>query len=289
MLNRTTLFAYARRAPFGGKLSSKQVAGIDAILDAWEKLQLRDLRWLAYILATAFHETGATMQPIREAHGASDAQTIARLDREWAKPGHGALRKVSAPYWRQGWFGRGFVQLTHKDNYARMSGVVGVDLVADPARAMDLDVAARILILGMVRGMFRGRRDPIGGDSRPECLADYFGNAPGDPEGARAIVNGGGDKAKLIAGYYTAFKGALDAASEMTAQPKDVAPEAAKPDDVPASGGKITAAAGVGLGATLLSAISNPYALAAFALVLIAAGLWAWRSGFITVNRKVAT
>lgn len=280
MINRTTFFAYARRAPFGGKLSSAQVAGVEAILDAWDRLRLSDHRWLAYILATAFHETGATMQPVREAHGKNDAQTIARLDAEWAKPGHGALAKVREPYWRDGYFGRGFIQLTHLENYMKASQIAGVSLVSEPALAMRPDIAARVLILGMVKGIFRSR----GG--RPETLDRYFGNLTNDPVGARNIVNGGGDKAKLIATYYKAFHDALAAASELTPQPADVKPEAAKPDDVPASAGNLTAAGGVGLGVTLLGAISNPWALAAFALVLVAGVLWAWKNGYLTVNRK---
>lgn len=283
MINRTTFFAYVRRSPFGGKLSSAQVAGIDAILDAWDRLRLMDHRWLAYALATAFHETDATMQPIREAHGKSDAQSIARLDREWAKPGHGALSKVREPYWRDGWFGRGFVQLTHEENYRKAGDMVGVDLVNNPGRAMEPRIAAEILLRGMQRGLFRRSKD-----GRAETFERYFPiNRPADPVGARAIINGGGDKAKLIATYYKAFHDALTSANEMIAQPADVQPEAAKPDDVPASGGNLTAAAGVGLAATLLGAITSPWALGAFALALLAGGIWAWKSGYLTVNRKV--
>lgn len=74
-INRTTFFAYARRAPFGGRLTTGQVEGMETILSTFFALFYRDERWLAYILATAFHETGGTMQPIREAFGKSDADT----------------------------------------------------------------------------------------------------------------------------------------------------------------------------------------------------------------------
>lgn len=285
-INRTTFYAYARRAPFGGAISTARFKGTEAILDAWDKARLIDHRWLAYILATAFHETGGTMQPVREAFGKSDAETIARLDKAWAE---GKLGKTSEPYWREGWFGRGFVQLTHEANYARMGEILGVDLVGNPALALDMGIAARVLIQGMVRGSFRASRD-----GRRETLDRYFGNLVGDPVGARAIVNGGGDKAKLIATYYKAFHDALTAASELLEQPADVDPADAVPDDKPivksGSAGTIAITTGAAAGTSLIAAIQNPWALAAFALILIAAGvgLWLALTGRVAILRGKA-
>ncbi|MGO7609305.1 hypothetical protein ACC695_38575, partial [Rhizobium ruizarguesonis] len=46
----------------------KQVAGMKAIIEGFEaQLPVQYIRWLAYMLATAFHETAATMEPVREA------------------------------------------------------------------------------------------------------------------------------------------------------------------------------------------------------------------------------
>ncbi|WP_245422817.1 glycoside hydrolase family 19 protein [Neorhizobium huautlense] len=89
---------------------------------------------LAYVLATAFHET-------------------------FRRP----ASRVKTPYWRpeadgRSWLGRGLVQLTHRRNYEATSEVTGIDLVADPPRAMDMDVVATILIEGMRLGSFTGRR-----------------------------------------------------------------------------------------------------------------------------------
>ncbi|OIS90236.1 DUF4376 domain-containing protein [Brucella cytisi] len=64
-MNKTTFFAYARRAPFGGRLSQAQVDGTSAILAEAERRGLPDGQ-TAYVLATAFHETGGKMQPIEE-------------------------------------------------------------------------------------------------------------------------------------------------------------------------------------------------------------------------------
>jgi hypothetical protein len=160
----------------------------------------------AYLLATAWHETGETMQPVREAHGATDAQTIARLDKAWAS---GKLGRVKSPYWRRdgdgkAWFGRGYVQLTHKANYQKASDRLGIDLVADPDAAMSPMVAARVLVQGCLDGWFTGKK-----------LSDYL---PGDNVGARRVVNGT-DRAADIARYAASFERALVAAVETAPSP----------------------------------------------------------------------
>ena len=45
--------------------------------------------------------------------------------------------------------GRGYIQLTGKDNYARYGKLIGEDLVANPDRANDPDVALKIAIAYM--------------------------------------------------------------------------------------------------------------------------------------------
>jgi hypothetical protein len=70
--NRKAFFDGIRPDLFGGTLTQDQVNGIDAILDEWEVRKLTDLRWLAYMLATTYHETNMTMQPVREAYWLSE-------------------------------------------------------------------------------------------------------------------------------------------------------------------------------------------------------------------------
>ena len=201
-INRKTFFDTVRMGLFGGRMSGTQVAGIEAILDAWERGHAGgDLRWLAYMLATAFHETAATMQPVRETLAPSDAAAAARLESAWAR---GRLGAVKTPYWRADaegryWLGRGLVQLTHKANYERMSRETGVDLVADPGRAMEMDVAVQVLFAGMEKGLFTGRR-----------LADYFAEGRADWTNARRIINGL-DRAADVAAYGRTFHRALGA------------------------------------------------------------------------------
>ncbi|WP_409526887.1 hypothetical protein [Rhizobium sp. G21] len=65
-MDRSKLFDTVRDPLFGGRFAQPQVDGIDAILDAWDEQGLSDARWLAYMLATAYHETGRRMEPVEE-------------------------------------------------------------------------------------------------------------------------------------------------------------------------------------------------------------------------------
>lgn len=194
-LNRAAFFDAVRKAPFGGKLTDSQVAGISAILDACPADLSTDK--LAYCLATTFHETARTMQPIEE---------------------YGRGRGKS--YGPTGFWGRGDVQLTWEANYRkataelRKRGVLTAaeDLVKTPDLAMRPDVAAAILFYGMVEGWFTGKK-----------LGDYFGPGVSNPVGARRIINGT-DRASMIAGYHGSFVVALRTAGHA---PGALAPVAA--------------------------------------------------------------
>ena len=197
-------FTRVRHDLFGGRLNQGQVDGMSAIRSGWESRVAEGCEehhghQLAYVLATAFHETAATMQPVRETLAETDEAAILRLDRAFAG---GRLASVRRPYWRldkggRCWLGRGLVQLTHKRNYETMGRLTGIDLVADPCRAMEMDVAVAILIEGMRRGSFTGKR-----------LDDYFSPTRCDWTGARRIINGT-DRAEKVGGYGRVFATAL--------------------------------------------------------------------------------
>lgn len=181
MINRSFFFDQARKTLFDGKLKQSQVDGLTAILDGWEKgYAKKDDRWLAYMLATTHHETDRTMQPIRE-YGRGKGRPYGKVDPETG----------------QVYYGRGFVQLTWRDNYAAMSKIVGADLVKDADLALRLDYAAIILFEGMIRGSFTGKK-----------LATYFSPSAEDWVNARRIINGL-DKANAIAAYGKAYYAAI--------------------------------------------------------------------------------
>lgn len=277
-LNRTVFFNYARRAPFGGRLSSDQISGMNQLLDFWEGSAYKKKHEnLACILANVFHETGGRMVPVRETFAASAGQAIARLDKAWAD---GKLRSVSSPYWRDGWFGRGRVQTTHLSNYQKIERLFGVNCVKEPDLLLDGEVDAKIVVVGMHTGLWTGKK-----------LDDYFKDGA-DPQvkASRAIINGK-DKASLVESHYHAFMGAIEAADTSTPMPTDVTAEAAKSDDIKATESTPLLASAMtfvtGGGLSVFSTINSPFALAGVAL-LVVAGLvifWLVSSGRITLNR----
>lgn len=136
----------------------------------------------AYALGTAFWETARTMQPVEEAFFLkAQAETYRKKLRYYP------------------WHGRGFVQLTHRENYERAGRILGVDLLTDPTVAMQPEVAAKILVRGMKDGWFTGRE-----------LDDYITLQRSDFVGARRIINGT-DKAAEIAAIARAYDAALKA------------------------------------------------------------------------------
>lgn len=216
-------FFEAVRPMFGGSLTQSQVDGFNVIFEAWSKAGNRDIRHLAYILATACHETARTMQPVRETLAKTDAKAKEILTKAWKA---GKLPWVKSDYWSSGWFGRGFVQLTHKANYVKAGEKLGIDLVSDPSKAMIPEVSALILIRGMQEGWFTGKK-----------LSDA-----GDFLEARRIVNGT-DKAGQIATYANGFLSALEAAEAASPPLKPVTPPApGKPASAPRKGGWIVLA-----------------------------------------------
>lgn len=186
-MNLKTFFANIRPI-FGGYMTESQVAGIETILEAWARHGDKNPRHLAYILATAKHETAHTMQPVRETLASTDSKAKEILTKSWKA---GKLPWVKRDYWSDGFFGRGFVQITHASNYEKAGRKLSLDLVADPSKALDPDVAGAILVRGMLEGWFTGkslsdfpdflnmRRVVNGMDRAPEIaiLADRFYSA----------------------------------------------------------------------------------------------------------------
>lgn len=192
MIDRKICLSGLRAGLFKGEMSAGQEQGLLAILDGYDKAAPgADRRWLAYILATAYHESAFTLQPVRETLADSDDKAIALLESAFER---GKLSWVKTPYWRKdedgkSWLGRGLVQLTHKRNYETMSKVTGIDLVAHPEKAMEMETAVLILIDGMIAGRFTGKR-----------LCDYLNAQTEDWVNARRIVNGL-DRAEKLADY----------------------------------------------------------------------------------------
>lgn len=142
----------------------------------------KDLRQLAYILATVHHETAGTMLPIRERGGNSYFHKM--YDPESPDPKRAALAKKMGALPGDGviFHGRGYVQLTWRANYLKWQKRLGIDLTSSMAAAdkvMDPDVATKIMFDGMALGLFTGKK-----------LSDYFNETTCDWYNARRIING---------------------------------------------------------------------------------------------------
>lgn len=184
-MDKGIFFQSVRKGILGPKLEPGEVSGCEAILDAMAGVSVAHC---AYALATAYHETARTMQPVREAYW---------LPEDW--------RKRNLRYWP--WYGRGYVQLTWEGNYkkadaeAAAAGLIAPGaLLANADLAMRLDLAAFIMRRGMVEGWFTGK-----------TLAEYLPERLGAPAQftiARRIINGA-DKAASIAIYAGQFQDAL--------------------------------------------------------------------------------
>jgi hypothetical protein len=196
VINRKFFFEQVRISLFGGSVKQSQVAGIEGILDEWEGgFAKRDDRWLAYVLATVHHETDRTFKPIKEYGGEPWYRKM--YDITGSRPALAQRNGNTTPGDGARYCGRGFVQLTWKNNYRAMSAVCGVDLVKSPDRAMELPIATKILFHGMTKGTFTGKK-----------LADYFSPEIEDWVNARRIINGV-DKANLIADYGRRYYAAV--------------------------------------------------------------------------------
>ena len=277
-LHNPTLFEYLRRAPFGGRLTQQQVDGVTAILNAWYKQpENKDMRQLAYVLATTFHETGGAMAPIREKGG---NKYLSKYDTGRLAKSLGNTPEADGD--GQLYAGRGYVQITGRANYKKLGEVLELDLIANPDLALNKKIAADILVIGMVRGLFTGKK-----------LIHYFDDNVEDAVGARRIINGT-DKAHLIADYYAHILSALNAADLTTPLPADAPLGEPEPDKVNLATDKTTIGAfggflaSGGVGAGVFSGIDNVYALAAviaLGVLALAAG-WLFLSGRKDIVRK---
>ncbi len=253
-MNLTTFFAYARRAPFGGRLTQAQIDGMTAILTEWDKRGLMDKRWLAYMLATTFHETAAKMQPVREYGGEK------------------YLR--SKKYYP--WVGEGLVQVTWEANHRKFGAT-------KPGQLLTMPIAIKALFDGMLKGMFTGRK-----------LSDYFNGTANDAEGARKIVNGTDKKSLIAGYYKNFMDALEAAQEVLPPLDVTKADAKADDKPAGQSGTAITTIlvpAATGVAVPMVAGINNVYALI-FAVALMAVSFLAgymFLSGRWSINRGKAT
>jgi hypothetical protein len=154
-----------------------------------EDADITDYRWAAYMLATVRHECANQWQPIEEF-------------------GRGKGRKYGLPVtvtdaneeaYTNVYYGRGYVQLTWRDNYLAIGHAVGLadGLMLHPELALEPMHAYKIMSYGMRHGSFTGKK-----------LGDYISGTKCDYVNARRVINAL-DRAELIARYARQFESLL--------------------------------------------------------------------------------
>ena len=187
-----------RSGLLGPSLNDSEVSGCDALIKAFENASW-PLSWAAYGLATAYHETAHTMQPVKEFGGTN--YFFRMYDPKGLRPAVAKRLGNTIPGDGTRYFGRGYVQLTGRANYRKAGAALGLPLEDRPDLALDPEIAARIMILGMSKGWFTSQ----------SCETHLPGDTPGDKScfcAARKIINGR-DRAGLIANYALSFQQAL--------------------------------------------------------------------------------
>ena len=167
-----------------GKFSQVQVDNLNILLPLLHK---QTTNYVAYMLATAFHETAKTMQPLEE-YGKGFGRKYGKRFKQ-----NGEAYAADLPIF----YGRGYVQLTWYENYARAGQFLDLDLLHRPELTLTPGIAYQIMEQGMLAGWFTGKK-----------LSDYITLNTADYVGARRIINGK-DRAEKIASYACIFETAL--------------------------------------------------------------------------------
>ncbi len=218
IINRKKFFDTVRFDLFGGKLTDPQVEGLIAIITEFEHRALPDIRWMAYILATAYHETGRKMVPVEEnlnysAQGLANTfpRRCAVFPRDERKLPNSRAREIarrpiaianyvyankngngneeSGDGWK--YRGMGLAQTTGRANYKKFGSE------NNPEKMLELNFSVSSMFKGMIEGLYTG-----------VALLDCFNKTKDQPIKARTIINGT-DKAESIANYHRQFLTAL--------------------------------------------------------------------------------
>ena len=203
MIDLPVFFKAMRDGLLGPTLDHHEVSGCEAVMQVMSGAPLADT---AYALATAFHETAHTMQPIKEYGG--PRYFFRMYDEDGDRPHIAAQLGNTQSGDGVAYCGRGYVQLTGRANYQKADDALGLggSLVANPDRAMEPIIAAQILRCGMDEGWYAGDRK--GRHKFRRHLPKVGAASLSEFINARRIINGIDDDDE-IAAYAVKFQAAL--------------------------------------------------------------------------------
>lgn len=201
--NEKAFYDTARLTLFAGKISRTQFDRLAILLRALTSYPAVTVPQASYIMATAHWETDRFNA--MEEYASGEAYE-GRADLGNTQPGDGRRFK-----------GRGFPHLTGRRNYEWASLASGHDLIADPAAASDPEISAKLIIQGMMQGVFTG----VG-------LGRFINDQKTDFVNARKVHNGL-DRAETIADLADRYHVALTAGVTVPADAVADAPLSARP------------------------------------------------------------
>jgi predicted chitinase len=184
-----SIFIARKLLPVAAAVNENSLENLSLILLECCFYGVNDKSHVAYILASAHHESGMGKQMTE---GADGRAYEGRVDLCNNQPGDGPRYK-----------GRGFVQITGRCNYTfykefLLTRGLNFDLVNAPQRATEREIAAIILVHGMRSGRFTGSR-----------LAQFGSDCNFDFVNARRVVNGL-DRAARIAAIARRYRTSLN-------------------------------------------------------------------------------
>jgi len=197
-IDRTRFFTNCQNhKQFKSLASGNKKKTIELFFDYYEKKGHTDKRWIAYILATVYRETWSTMQPIREGNCSTNEAAIEAVRKLVAKRNEKRVKEGKIPMidysfpdeTGNSFYGRGFVQITGKNNYWEVGKKLGLDsmLIKNPDKTLETDISLKIAFEGMVHGWFtRNKKTKL-----RNKLSVFFNSTTEDWISARDIINPG--------------------------------------------------------------------------------------------------
>lgn len=144
----------------GPTIEPSEVQGTEALLDACSAAGFGP-GWTAYVLATAWLETNATMQPVKEAYWLSESARQAYLFRMYDKGGRRPAKARQLGNTEPGdgvrYGGWGYTQNTGRGNAIKLTALTGVDYVNHPELYGDIKTSAVASVVAMQNGLYTGK------------------------------------------------------------------------------------------------------------------------------------
>ncbi len=149
---------------------------------------IEDIRWAAYMLATAYAETEFSFLPAEETGKGAGS----RYSTEEEVADVQGYRGTKNATYKNRYYGRGYCQLTWLENYRKLGKALGFgdEFYINPDRVLDKKIAYDIMSYGMRHGAFTGKK-----------LSDHINGKKCDYKNAREIINGRRDRDDEIADY----------------------------------------------------------------------------------------